>query len=87
MPNLSAECAAACAAMAGLECTPADCEQKCNDSIANSPCAGAMGLVTVCGAELKQGDYECVQGAPVPTEGRCSDEIKILIACMQAQNT
>lgn len=85
MPDLSADCAATCTAMAGLPCAPANCEQSCNDAIANGPCAGAAGLVTVCGAGLSAGDYECVNDTPVPSGGMCSDQVNLLLACLQAQ--
>jgi len=85
MPDLSAECASTCASMSGLSCAPANCEQTCNDSVANGPCAGAVGLVTVCGAGLSAADYDCDQGTPLPTGGKCADQVNLLVACLQAQ--
>jgi len=85
MPDLSAECAATCAAMSGLSCAPSNCEQTCNDSVANSPCAGAVGLVTVCGAGLSAADYDCAQGTPLPTGGKCADQVNLLVGCLQSQ--
>ena len=85
MPDLSAECTATCNAMSSLPCAPANCVQTCNDKIANGPCAGAVGLVTVCGAKLTAADYQCVQDAPVPLDGKCGAEINLLVTCLQAQ--
>lgn len=82
---MSAECAATCAAMAGLSCAPDDCETSCNDTIENGPCAGAAGLVTACGAGLSASDYDCSQGIPLPTGGKCSNEVNLLLACLSSQ--
>jgi hypothetical protein len=84
MPDLTAECQATCQAMSSLPCAPKDCVSTCVDKIAHGPCAGAVGLVTVCGAKLTAADYQCVQNAPVPQDGKCSAEINLLAKCLQA---
>ena len=84
MPDMTNECTKSCAAMASLSCALPNCVQTCLDGIRGEHCAGAAGLVALCGADLTSADYQCSSsGPPVPTK-KCAAEMKAFAMCLAA---
>lgn len=86
LPDMTADCEAACSKQQGLECAKPNCVQLCQQATTegidqNGACAGAAAVYFHCAANLQASEFVCT-GAGNPSAPPCQPMANFSVACL-----